>query len=63
MAAMDASLRVTFSTQAESSRIVGRLHDEQGAEHSFSSWLGLLSLLQAASERAGSSPASTVAAR
>ena len=60
---MDSSVRLTFSTQADPSRIVGRLHDEQGAEHSFSSWLGLLSLLQAASERAGSAPASTGAAR
>jgi hypothetical protein len=60
---VEASLRLTFSSQADPSRIVGRLHDEQGAEHSFSSWLGLLSLLQAASERDGGAPASTTAAR
>ena len=60
---MDASLRLTISQQADTSRIVGRLHDEQGAEHSFSSWLGLLSLLEAARERASSPPAPTAPAR
>jgi hypothetical protein len=54
MAAMsaDASLRLILSTGADPNRVAGQLRDEQGQEHSFSSWLGLLSLLEAARARA-----------
>ena len=45
------SLSLTMAP-ADGSRISGRLRDEHGAEHRFSSWLGLLSLLEAARVRA-----------
>ena len=50
--AMGASLRLILAPEADGNRIAGRLHDEQGREHCFSSWLALLSLLDAARERA-----------
>ena len=46
------SLSLTMAPAADGSRISGRLRDEHGAEHRFSSWLGLLSLLEAARVRA-----------
>lgn len=50
--ATGSSLRLVLAPENDDNRIVGRLHDEQGREHSFSSWLALLSLLDAARERA-----------
>ena len=50
--ATNASLRLVLAPEDDDTRIAGRLHDEQGREHAFSSWLALLSLLDAARERA-----------
>jgi hypothetical protein len=50
--AAGASLRLVLAPEADENRIAGRLHDEQGREHCFSSWLALLSLLDAARQRA-----------
>jgi hypothetical protein len=41
---------------ADGSRVSGRLLDEHGAEHRFSSWLGLLSLLEAERVRGPATP-------
>jgi hypothetical protein len=38
-------------------QITGRLYDEHGEEHRFRSWLGLLTLLEAARIRANPQPA------
>jgi len=46
------SLRLTLVPAADGSGISGRLRDEDGDEHRFSSWLGLLSLLESAHGRA-----------
>lgn len=48
------SFSLTMAPAPDGSRISGRLRDEHGAEHRFSSWLGLLSLLEAARVRAPS---------
>ena len=56
-------IRLSFSAQPDSRHVAGRLRDEQGAEHAFSSWLGLLSLLQAARARSSGSPAGPNPAR
>ena len=48
----DPSLRLVIAPVADDDRIAGRLEDEHGREHPFSSWLGLLSLLDAARARA-----------
>lgn len=50
--AADASLRLVLAPEADENRIAGRLRDEEGREHCFSSWLALLSLLDAARARA-----------
>ena len=50
--ATDLSLRLVFATDGDGERMAGRLCDERGEEHHFSSWVGLLSLLDAARERA-----------
>jgi hypothetical protein len=50
----EASLRLVLASEADENRIAGRLHDEDGHEHCFASWLGLLSLLDAARARARS---------
>ena len=51
------SLRLTLAAvEPDEDRIAGQLRDEQGQEHSFASWLGLLSLLDAARARAASAP-------
>jgi hypothetical protein len=52
----DGTLRLTLAPGADEHRITGQLRDEQGEEHSFASWLGLLSLLDAARARAHESP-------
>jgi hypothetical protein len=49
----DPSLRLVLAPLADEGRIAGRLRDERGQEHLFSSWVGLLSLLDAARLRAG----------
>jgi hypothetical protein len=57
------SLWLTLAPAADENRIAGRLRDERGAEHGFSSWLGLLSLLEAMRARtqdAPSEPGATV---
>ena len=50
--ATGASLRLVLAPEPDENRITGRLRDEQGQEHCFSSWLALLSLLDAARQRA-----------
>jgi hypothetical protein len=50
----EASLRLVLASEADENRIAGRLRDEDGEEHAFGSWLGLLSLLDAARARAQS---------
>ena len=52
----DSSLQLTLAPGPDEHRIVGQLRDEQGEEHSFASWLGLLSLLDAARARAQVAP-------
>ncbi len=56
------SLKLTLAPAVgDEDRISGRLRDERGDEHGFSSWLGLLSLLEAARVRsAGQEPDSRV---
>jgi hypothetical protein len=55
---VDRPLRLCLERGSADDRMVGRLYDELGAEHSFSSWLGLLALLEDARVRA-SSPSKT----
>ena len=50
------SLRLVLAPEADGDRIAGQLQDEHGHEHSFSSWLGLLSLLDAARVRTAPTP-------
>jgi hypothetical protein len=45
------SLTLTLALAADDDRISGRLRDERGDEHGFSSWLGLVSLLEAVRAR------------
>ena len=61
--ATGASLRLVLAPEPDENRITGRLRDEQGQEHCFSSWLALLSLLDAARQRARPAGADTVPAR
>ena len=51
MTEKEVSLRLAFATDSGEHRVAGRLRDEHGEEHSFSTWVGLLSLLEAAHER------------
>ena len=53
------SLRLVLAPEADENRIAGRLRDEEGREHPFSSWLALLSLLDAARKRARPADAET----
>jgi hypothetical protein len=46
------SLRLRLEPAPEEGRIAGRLYDERGAQHDFSSWLELLTLLEHARVRA-----------
>jgi|KBSSwiStaDraftv2_1062776.scaffolds.fasta_scaffold5713222_1 hypothetical protein len=46
-------LRLAVELDSTDGRMAGALYDEAGAEHTFSSWLGLLTLLEAAHVRAG----------
>ena len=48
----DQTLRLRLTPAPDDQRIVGRLQVEDGTEHQFSSWLGLLSLLDQARARA-----------
>ena len=50
------SLRLALHPGPDESRIAGRLYDERGERHDFSSWLGLLPLLENARLRASSLP-------
>jgi len=44
-------LQLTLALAVDEDRISGRLRDERGDEHRFSSWLGLLTLLEAVRQR------------
>ena len=46
MRTADLSLRLVFAPAADEHQVAGHLRDEHGQEYSFSSWLGLLSLLE-----------------
>jgi hypothetical protein len=59
--AADPSLRLVLAPLSDENRIAGRLCDERGEEHRFSSWLGLLSLLDAARARTRPAPRPTQA--
>jgi hypothetical protein len=48
------SLRLALEPGSDDRRIAGRLYDERGERHDFSSWLGLLTLLEHARVRANS---------
>jgi hypothetical protein len=52
----DQELRVSFTAEPDAQRASGRLRDERGEEHGFQSWLGLLTLLEAARARAKTTP-------
>jgi hypothetical protein len=56
MPTTDLSLRLVFALDTDPQHVAGRLRDERGNEHSFSSWLGLLSLLYAVQARARPEP-------
>lgn len=45
-------LRLSLELRPEGVALAGSLFDEHGAEHPFSGWLGLLTLLEAARVRA-----------
>jgi|1186.fasta_scaffold104778_1 hypothetical protein len=49
----DGSVWLALELQAGGARMSGALYDESGAEYHFDSWLGLLTLLEAAHVRAG----------
>jgi hypothetical protein len=46
-------LRLSLDADLRGNRIAGRLYDERGDEHPFSSWLGLLTVLESARRGAG----------
>ena len=46
-------MRLGLELRADGERVAGSLYDERGAEHAFSGWLGLLTLLEAARARTG----------
>ena len=48
-------LQLTLALVVDEDRISGRLRDERGDEHRFSSWLGLLTLLEATRQQVGES--------
>ena len=45
------ALCLALELRAEDGSVAGAIFDERGAEHAFTGWLGLLTLLEAASER------------
>lgn len=55
----DGQLRLTLTPAPGQDQITGVLFDEAGDEHPFSSWLALLSLLEAARGRRSSRDAAT----
>jgi hypothetical protein len=57
MATADLSLRLVFTLDPDGRGVAGKLRDEYGEEQSFSSWVGLLSLLDAVEARALPAPA------
>ncbi len=59
----DGQLRLTLSPAPGQGQIAGVLLDETGDEHPFSSWLALLSLLEAARGRTSSRDATSPAFR
>ena len=50
-------LRLFLEPESQGRQIAGRLYDEQGEEHRFCSWLGLLTLLETARIRANAQQA------
>jgi hypothetical protein len=48
------SLRLALKPALDERRIAGRLYDERGERHDFSSWLELLTLIEHARVRANS---------
>ena len=49
------SLRLVLEPTPEVGRIAGSLYDQRGERHAFTSWLGLLTVLEDARIRANSS--------
>jgi hypothetical protein len=49
----DPGVWLALELQASDARMSGALYDEAGGEYAFDSWLGLLTLLEAARLRAG----------
>ena len=48
---MDAPLRFELEIRPSGAAMAGSLYDEVGAEHAFTGWLGLLTLLESARAR------------